>query len=88
MISQQSFENWTESPLQGATPKPFTQTQTSPLIDELQTALTFIQSAHESAKNSKLADFYPEAYTDICDAIHHCQSAIDYLKEIEELIND
>ena len=61
----------------------FTQAQAHPLIDELQTALNFIQSAHESAKDSKLADFHPEAYTDILNALHHCQSAIDYLNEIQ-----
>ena len=66
----------------------FTQAQAHPLIDELQTALNFIQSAYESAKDSKLGDFHHEAYTDICDALHHCQSAIDALNEIEESIND
>jgi DNA-binding transcriptional regulator GbsR (MarR family) len=73
---------------QQTTTQGFTQAQAHPLIDELQTALNFIQSAHESAKDSNLAQAHPEAYTDICDALHHCQSAIDALNEIEESIND
>ena len=70
--------------LQSATPKAFTQAQAHPLIDELSTALTFIQSAHESAKDSNLAQIHPETYTHICDALHYCESAIDDLNEINE----
>lgn len=83
MISHDFLNSLINKPLEG-TPQLFTQAQAHPLVDELSTALTFIQSAHESAKDSKLANFHPEAYADICDALHHCQSAIDYLGEITE----
>jgi len=50
----------------------------------LQTALTYLQSALEAAKQLNLAKLQPEAFGDIIDAIHYTASASDYLNEIEE----
>jgi hypothetical protein len=81
----QSLSEFVSSPLQGAIPqptKPISQAQAQSIIDDLQTALQLLQSAHEAAKEINLKAFDGDAYSDICDALHYCSSASDYLAEI------
>ena len=87
MIPQQSFSEFVSAPLQGATPKaskPITQAQAQSIIHDLQTALPYLQSALETAKELNLSKTNSDAYGDIISAIHHCTSASDYLNEIED----
>lgn len=84
MLSHQNLQSWQQSPIQGAIPKRFTQAQAQSIIDDLQTALPYLQSALEAAKELNLAKTNSDAYGDIISTIHHCTSASDYLNEIED----
>ena len=77
----QSLSEYVSAPLQ-AVVKPISQAQAQSIIDDLQTALQLLQSAHEAAKEINLNAVDADAYSDICDAIHYCSSASDYLAEI------
>jgi recombinational DNA repair protein (RecF pathway) len=61
-----------------------TQAQAQSIVDDLQTALPYLQSALEAAQKLNLEKAQPDAYSDINDAIHYCASASDYLNEIED----
>jgi hypothetical protein len=83
----QSLSDFISAPLQGAIPKtskPITQAQAQGIIDDLQTALPYLQSALQTAKDLKLANSHPDAYGDIVDVVTYCEEACDYLNEINE----
>lgn len=83
----QSLSDFISAPLQGAIPKaskPLTQAQAQGIIDDLQTALPYLQSALQAAKDLKLGDSLPDAYGDIVDVVTYCEEASDYLNEIED----
>lgn len=63
--------------------KPITQAQES-IIDDLQTALPYLQSALEATGLLPVADLHTVAYGEIVNAIQHCTSASDYLNEVED----
>ena len=83
----QSLSEFISAPLQGAIPeasKPITVFQAQGVIDDLQTGLAFVRQAHETAQSLNLKDSEYESWSDICDALHYCESAIDALNEINE----
>lgn len=64
--------------------KTITPSQAQSIIDDLQTALPYLQSALEAAKDITANPEVASAHDDIISAIHHCTSASDYLNEIED----
>jgi hypothetical protein len=64
--------------------KRITQAQVQSIVDDLQTAMPFLQSALQAARKLKLADSHPDAYGDIVDVVTYCEEACDYLNEIND----
>lgn len=61
-----------------------TQAQAQAIVDDLQTALSYLQSAFQACKDLKLGNTHPDTYGDIAEIIMYCEIASDSLNEIED----
>ncbi len=80
----QTFKQWQQSPMQGVIPPQSTDWQTESLIDDLSTALPFLQSAYDAAVSAGLKESNYELLAAIGDALNGCNEALERLNDTGE----
>jgi hypothetical protein len=74
----QAFDQWQQNPMQGTIPpqpQP-TDWERQAMCDDLTTALTFLQAAHDAAIKANLKETRNGFYTAIADALNSTEEAI------------
>lgn len=80
----QTFKQWQQAPMQGVIPSQSVDWQKESVIDDLSTALPFLQSAYDAAVKAGLRDSDYELMCAIGDALTGCKEALERLNDVSE----
>lgn len=80
----QTFKQWQQAPMQGVIPSHPTDWQKESIIDDLSTALPFLQSAYDAAVKAGIKESDYELMCAVGDALNGCNEALERLNDTGE----